>query len=221
VTQQTRWSKSFFREIPINMSSLHKHSWYMAYMVLFQSTFPFVMIYSLLMLLYFGSLYQMMLWLLTMLMGGLLKSAYAMSVTGDGKFFFSALYGILYVTGYVPAKLFALMTLWDNSWGTSARFGKTFYKNQHYIAPVAWAIILCMGILMNLHNFYMSDSYYFGMQETIALAVLTALVLLYGGTCAVSWWNGSMETMVRDFEYEEVCLGLNYLMNEKSEGHYA
>lgn len=118
VTQQTRWSKSFFREIPINMISLHKHSWYMAYSVLFQSMFPFVMLYSLLVLLYFGSFYQMILWLLTMLIGGLLKSAYAMSVTGDGKFFYMALYGVLYVTGYVPAKLFALMTLWDNSWGT-------------------------------------------------------------------------------------------------------
>ncbi|RUS13991.1 nucleotide-diphospho-sugar transferase [Endogone sp. FLAS-F59071] len=219
VTQQTRWSKSFFREIPINMVSLHKHSWYMTYSVLFQSMFPFVMLYSLMVLLYFGSFYQMIVWLSTMLIGGLLKSAYAMSVTGDGKFFYMALYGVLYVTGYVPAKLFALMTLWDNSWGTSARFGQTFYKIQHYIAPVVWATILYTGIFMNLYNFYTDDSSYFGTKETVVLLVLSALVLLYGGTCAVSWWNGSMETMIRDFEYEEVCLGWNSksAMNEKSE----
>lgn len=118
VTQQTRWSKSFFREIPIQLGCMHLHSPWMTYALLYQLVYPMMMIYNLVNCIYFGTGSQISWWLVSIVFVGILKTAYAVRVTGDKKFFFTTIYGFLYMLGYVPAKIFAALTLYDNSWGT-------------------------------------------------------------------------------------------------------
>ncbi|KAI7823605.1 nucleotide-diphospho-sugar transferase [Gamsiella multidivaricata] len=118
VTQQTRWSKSFFREIPIQLGCIHLHSLWMTYALLYQLIYPMMMIYNLVNCIYFGSGLQIAWWMFSIIFVGLLKTAYAVRMTGDKRFFFTTLYGFLYMLGYVPAKMYAALTLYDNSWGT-------------------------------------------------------------------------------------------------------
>ncbi|KAI9237927.1 MAG: hyaluronan synthase 3, partial [Podila humilis] len=126
VTQQTRWSKSFFREIPIQLGCMHMHSYWMTYALLYQLIYPMMMIYNLVNCIYFGTGSQISWWLISIAFVGSLKTCYALRVTGDKKFFFTTVYGFLYMLGYVPAKIFAALTLYDNSWGTSARLIRNF-----------------------------------------------------------------------------------------------
>ncbi|KAF9426000.1 Hyaluronan synthase 3 [Podila epigama] len=118
VTQQTRWSKSFFREIPIQLGCMHLHSPWMTYALLYQLIYPMMMIYNLVNCIYFGTGAQISWWLVSITLVGLMKTAYALWITRDPKFFFTTVYGFLYMLGYVPAKIFAALTLYDNSWGT-------------------------------------------------------------------------------------------------------
>ncbi|KAF9093114.1 Hyaluronan synthase 3 [Mortierella sp. AD031] len=118
VTQQTRWSKSFFREIPIQLGCMHLHSPWMTYALLYQLVYPMMMIYNLVNCIYFGTGSQISWWLVSIPFVGILKTCYAVRVTGDKKFYFTTIYGFLYMLGYVPAKIFAALTLYDNSWGT-------------------------------------------------------------------------------------------------------
>ncbi|KAF8932667.1 ATP-dependent RNA helicase [Haplosporangium gracile] len=118
VTQQTRWSKSFFREIPIQLGCIHLHSPWMTYALLCQLICPMMMIYNLVNCIYFGTGSQIAWWMFSIMCVGLIKTAYAVRVTRDKKFFFTTTYGFLYMLGYVPAKIYAALTLYDNSWGT-------------------------------------------------------------------------------------------------------
>ena len=118
VTQQTRWSKSFFREIPIQLGCMHLHSPWMTYALLYQLIYPMMMVYNLVNCIYFGTGSQISWWLVSIALVGTMKTAYALKVTKDKKFFFTTIYGFLYMVGYVPAKVFAALTLYDNSWGT-------------------------------------------------------------------------------------------------------
>jgi hyaluronan synthase len=118
VTQQTRWSKSFFREIPIQLGCIHLHSPWMTYALLYQLIYPMMMVYSLVNCIYFGTGAQISWWMVSITLVGLLKTTYAILITGEKKFFFTTAYGFLYMLGYVPAKIYAALTLYDNSWGT-------------------------------------------------------------------------------------------------------
>ncbi|KAF8947852.1 ATP-dependent RNA helicase [Haplosporangium bisporale] len=118
VTQQTRWSKTFFREIPIRLGCMHLHSPWMTYTLLYQLIYPMMVVYNVVNCIYFGTRSQTLWWLVPIAFVGLMKTAYAFRITGDKKFFFTAVYGFLYIIGYVPAKIVAALTLYDNSWGT-------------------------------------------------------------------------------------------------------
>ncbi|KAG9071348.1 ATP-dependent RNA helicase [Linnemannia hyalina] len=144
VTQQTRWSKSFFREIPIQLGCMHLHSPWMTYALLYQLIYPMMMIYNLVNCIYFGTGSQIAWWMFSIMLVGLMKTVYAVRVTRDKKFFFTTIYGFLYMLGYVPAKVYAALTLYDNSWGT-----RNFTQLQAYIAPVTWGTILFFGVFNN------------------------------------------------------------------------
>lgn len=90
----------------------------MTYALLYQLIYPMMMIYNLVNCIYFGTGSQIAWWMFSIMGVGLMKTAYAVRVTRDKKFFFTTIYGFLYMLGYVPAKIYAALTLYDNSWGT-------------------------------------------------------------------------------------------------------
>ncbi|KAH7048929.1 nucleotide-diphospho-sugar transferase [Linnemannia elongata] len=220
VTQQTRWSKSFFREIPIQLGCMHLHSPWMTYALLYQLVYPMMMIYNLVNCIYFGTGSQISWWLVSIVFVGILKTAYAVRVTGDKKFFFTTIYGFLYMLGYVPAKIFAALTLYDNSWGTSARLIRNFTQLQNYIAPVTWGSILFFGIFHNPSRYtqhaplaegqsppIFSDAFVIYSLCFFALAYLVAFFWFFVRTGILT------RDFKRDFTYEELYESTESYMN--------
>ncbi|KAG0298107.1 Hyaluronan synthase 3 [Linnemannia gamsii] len=211
VTQQTRWSKSFFREIPIQLGCIHMHSPWMTYALLYQLVYPMMMIYNLVNCIYFGTGSQISWWLVSIVFVGMMKTVYAVRITGEKKFFFTTIYGFLYMLGYVPAKIFAALTLYDNSWGTSARLIRNFTQLQNYIAPVTWGSILFFGIFHNpsrytQHAPQAEDQSPPIFSNAFVIYSLCAFALAY---LAVFFWFFVRTDILardfkRDFTYEEL-----------------
>ncbi|ORY26736.1 hypothetical protein LY90DRAFT_524231 [Neocallimastix californiae] len=103
VTQQTRWI------CPVQ-------SLWMTYELIFHTIYPYILIYSLLTLIYVGNFWQLITRVLILYFMGGLKCIYALIITRDPKFILNFLYGIVYMIGFIPAKLQALLFLWDNGW---------------------------------------------------------------------------------------------------------
>ncbi|KAF9914999.1 Hyaluronan synthase 3 [Lobosporangium transversale] len=211
VTQQTRWSKSFFREIPIQLASMHLHSPWMTYALLYQLIYPMMMIFSLVNCIYFGTGSQIAWWLVSIVFVGILKTAYATRITRDKKFIFTTMYGFLYMLGYIPAKIFAALTLYDNSWGTSARLIRNFTRLQNYIAPVTWGAILFIGTFHDPSRYWQHVPLAEGQTPPIfseVFVINTLLLFVVTYTIAILWcfvWSGILNREYkRDFTYEEL-----------------
>ncbi|KAG0209546.1 Hyaluronan synthase 3 [Mortierella sp. GBA30] len=211
VTQQTRWSKSFFREIPIQLGCMHLHSPWMTYALLYQLIYPMMMIYNLVNCIYYGTGSQISWWLVSITLVGIMKTAYAIKITGDKKFFFTTIYGFLYMLGYVPAKVFAALTLYDNSWGTSARLIRNFTRLQSYIPPVAWGSILICGILHDPARYTQNAPLPEHQSPPILSdAMVVRALIFFSLTYLVTFFWCFVRTGVitrdykRDFSYEEL-----------------
>ncbi|KAI9236977.1 MAG: hypothetical protein BYD32DRAFT_5980 [Podila humilis] len=211
VTQQTRWSKTFFREIPIRLGCMHLHSPWMTYTLLYQLIYPMMVVYNVVNCIYFGTRSQTLWWLVPIAFVGLMKTAYAFRITGDKKFFFTAVYGFLYIIGYVPAKIVAALTLYDNSWGTSARLIRNYTQLQNYIAPVTWGTTLFLGILRHSARYWEHTPLTEGLSPPIFIdrmifQALTFFGLLYFS--ASNWLFVRTGVITRDFKrdftYEEL-----------------
>ncbi|KAG0255104.1 Hyaluronan synthase 3 [Mortierella polycephala] len=211
VTQQTRWSKSFFREIPIQLGCMHLHSPWMTYALIYQLIYPMMMIYNLVNCIYFGTGSQLAWWAVSITFVGIVKTAYAVKITGDKKFFFTTIYGFLYMIGYVPAKIYAALTLYDNSWGTSARLIRNFTRMQNYIAPMTWSFILIFGIFHNPARYNQQAPLAEGqappiLSDTMVMRLLAGFALAYMG--AFYWFFVRTGVITReykrDYSYEEL-----------------
>ncbi|KAI1315320.1 Hyaluronan synthase 3 [Mortierella claussenii] len=211
VTQQTRWSKSFFREIPIQLGCIHLHSPWMTYALLYQLVYPMMMVYNLVNCIYFGTGTQISWWMVSIMFVGLLKTAYAVRITGDQKFYFTTVYGFLYMLGYVPAKIYAALTLYDNSWGTSARLIRNFTRLQSYIAPVTWGMVLFIGVFHNPSRYLKQAPLAEGKYPPLITDTMVHCSLaLFGISYLLSfvWFfvrTGKLDKEYkRDFSYEEL-----------------
>ncbi|KAK9893455.1 glycosyltransferase family 2 protein [Cystobasidium minutum MCA 4210] len=122
VKQQTRWSKSFFREAFWFPAAFAKHSVWLSIETFKQTLYPFILISTIFQFLYAPTtLLRPVFWLATMFGVAGIKSTYAWILTGDPKMMLFSLYGLFYFFGLLPSKIFALLTINVTAWGTSAR----------------------------------------------------------------------------------------------------
>ncbi|KAI8342717.1 nucleotide-diphospho-sugar transferase [Chlamydoabsidia padenii] len=159
--QQTRWSKSFYREILWNARSLHKHSPWMAAELFYQGMYPFVLIFSIFYILWAHSPWVLLVWLVSLLAISLIKTVYSVVVSGSFRFLAFPLYSIYYLLGLVPAKLWALISLWDVGWGTSARSASErkrenvlWLQIKQSLPVVVWSCVLLAGVAFNILVFF-------------------------------------------------------------------
>lgn len=122
VKQQTRWSKSFFREAFWFPAAFAKHSVWLSIETFKQTLYPFILISTIFQFLYAPTtLLRPVFWLATMFGVAGIKSTYAWILTGDPQMMLFSLYGLFYFFGLLPSKIFALLTINVTAWGTSAR----------------------------------------------------------------------------------------------------
>ncbi|XP_016111256.1 hyaluronan synthase 3-like [Sinocyclocheilus grahami] len=150
LNQQTRWSKSYFREWLYNALWFHKHSLWMTYESVVTGFFPFFLVATVIHLFYRGRLWNILLFLLTVQLVGMVKATYACFLRGRLVMIFMSLYSLLYMSSLLPAKIFALLTINKAGWGTSGR--KKIVVNLIGAVPVTvWAAILLGGVVYTIY----------------------------------------------------------------------
>ncbi|XP_067887098.1 hyaluronan synthase 2 [Heterodontus francisci] len=151
LNQQTRWSKSYFREWLYNALWFHKHHLWMTYEAVITGFFPFFLIATVIQLFYRGRIWNILLFLLTVQLVGLIKSSFASCLRGNIVMIFMSLYSVLYMSSLLPAKMFAIATINKAGWGTSGR--KTIVVNFIGLIPVSvWFSILLGGVMYTIYN---------------------------------------------------------------------
>ncbi|XP_007906128.1 hyaluronan synthase 3 [Callorhinchus milii] len=150
LNQQTRWSKSYFREWLYNALWLHKHHLWMTYESIVTGFFPFFLITTVIQLFYSGRLWNILLFLLTVQTVGMIKATYACLLRGSIVMVFMSLYSVLYMSSLLPAKIFALFTINQAGWGTSGR--RRIVVNLIGLVPVSvWFSVLAGGLSYTIY----------------------------------------------------------------------
>lgn len=175
LNQQTRWSKSYFREWLYNAMWFHKHHLWMTYEAVITGFFPFFLIATVIQLFYRGKIWNILLFLLTVQLVGLIKSSFASFLRGNIVMVFMSLYSVLYMSSLLPAKMFAIATINKAGWGTSGR--KTIVVNFIGLIPVSiWFTILLGGVIFTI---YKESKKPFSESKTTVLVIGTILYACY------------------------------------------
>jgi hyaluronan synthase len=173
--QQIRWAKSSYREFLWNIKSIHKQSLFMTVDLTYQFIYTFIVMIFLCYALFFGTLYQMSLYFLSLFGIGLIKGIYSAIYTKDIEKIFFSVYGGLFMTLLLPARLYAAVTMYDISWGTSARKNVTNNRGWDYYFMIFWNIVFFGGLIYNIvRNFLVGPE----LRDTIIFSVTVGLVLL-------------------------------------------
>ncbi|XP_060113905.1 hyaluronan synthase 1 [Heteronotia binoei] len=149
LAQQTRWTKSYFREWLYNALWWHRHHLWMTYESVVSGIFPFFVTATVLRLFYGGNLWDIIWVLLCVQLVACIKALYACWLRGNLVMIFMSLYAVLYMGGLLPAKYFAIATMNKSSWGTSGR--KKMVGNYMPLLPVSiWGLLLLGGIIYTI-----------------------------------------------------------------------
>ncbi|KAM7420524.1 hypothetical protein PAMA_014982 [Pampus argenteus] len=151
LNQQTRWTKSYFREWLYNAMWWHKHHLWMTYESIVSGLFPFFVTATIIQLFWIGTVWDI-LWILCCIqLIGLVKAAYACILRRDIVMLFMSLYSALYMTSLLPAKYFAILTMNKSSWGTSGR--RKIVGNYMPLLPLSvWSALLLGGLCHTIYK---------------------------------------------------------------------
>lgn len=119
--QQIRWAKSSYREFLWNLTCVHLHSVFMTVDLTYQSVYSFVVLFLLVLIIIHGDFFVIGVYFTSVFLIGLLKGAYASLRERNPEYLFFSAYGLLFFSVILPARIFALLTMYDISWGTSSR----------------------------------------------------------------------------------------------------
>ncbi|KAJ3142619.1 Hyaluronan synthase 3 [Physocladia obscura] len=148
--QQTRWCKSFYREFAWSMPSFHKQSLWFGYEMTFQLIYPFLLLYWQLIILFTGTYVDQLLTVTIIVAFAMLKATAAFAIGGckNPKLFYYPFHFLFFITVLFPAKLMALVTLWDMSWGT--RGMGVDWMNR--LVLTLWNLMLLVGVALSVRN---------------------------------------------------------------------
>lgn len=121
VKQQTRWSKSYWREIIWQIRVLHKHGAYMIYDWLVSLLLPFILTFTIVSHLgeaITGSWWHAWALLVTIVGMSVLRVLEPLLRTRRPVFLLFSAYAFIYFAVMLPSKLWALATINDGKWGT-------------------------------------------------------------------------------------------------------
>ncbi|XP_053330087.1 hyaluronan synthase 1-like [Spea bombifrons] len=181
LNQQTRWTKSYYREWLYNAQYWYKHHLWMTYESVVTMVFPFYVTITVIRLFYAGSLWNILWLLLCIQIIALIKSLYASWLRGNIVMVLMSLYSILYMSGLLPTKYFAILTINKTNWGTSGR--KKIVGNFMPLLPLSiWAIILGAGLGYGIYRDLEKDWTTPHQQQEL-------LYLIYGSVGYMAYWG--------------------------------
>lgn len=173
--QQTRWSKSYFREYLFNLQSMYLHSFWMAYELTYQVFYFFLLMYWTLYILYFGSIQQQSIAIIITLVMSIIKSLYGVLKSKQKSYIFFYLYSYVYMFIIIPSKIHALITLWDMEWGTR---GKKKSLLNSYWSVIIWYITLSAGFIYSIYkNYEFKITYNYYLISFVCLMVYLTIII--------------------------------------------
>ncbi|XP_028836792.1 hyaluronan synthase 1 [Denticeps clupeoides] len=178
LNQQTRWTKSYFREWLYNAMWWHKHHLWMTYESIVSGVFPFFVTVTIIKLFWTGTLWDILWVLCCIQIIGLCKAMYACLLRRDFVMVFMSLYSVLYMTSLLPAKYFAILTMNKSSWGTSGR--RKIVGNYIPLLPLSmWAAILLGGLCYTIYRESKQDWLTTEKQEEAKFLLLGSLSYMF------------------------------------------
>jgi len=104
IKQQTRWSKSFFREAFWFPKAFAYHHFWLTVETTKQSLYPFILISTVLHFLFKPTtIFRPVVWLATMVGVAFIKSLFAVAIERDPRMLLFSFYGIIYFFGLLPS----------------------------------------------------------------------------------------------------------------------
>ncbi|XP_030068284.1 hyaluronan synthase 1 [Microcaecilia unicolor] len=180
LNQQTRWTKSYFREWLYNSLWWHKHHLWMTYESIVSGIFPFFVTATVIKLFFSASLWNILWVLICIQLIATVKALYASFLRGNMVMIFMSLYAVLYMVGLLPSKYFAIITMNKSSWGTSGR--KKMVGNYIPLLPLSiWALILLVGLCYTIVREATAD-------WTEPKKIVEKDYLIYGTIAYVLYW---------------------------------
>ncbi|CAO1614877.1 unnamed protein product [Sympodiomycopsis kandeliae] len=166
--QQTRWSKSFFREAFWFPHAFTLQSGWMLIEITKQSLYPFILVATVFHMLFSSSTpLRPVIWLVTMFGVAFIKSILAFCMSLDPWLLLFTFYGFIYFFGLLPSKLYALLTMNKTTWGTSARSsteirrGQSFFQRFFHVGHlVLWYMATCVGLGFFFAQVFDNDLFY-------------------------------------------------------------
>ncbi|CAO1621617.1 unnamed protein product [Parajaminaea phylloscopi] len=148
IRQQTRWSKSFYREaIWFPRAFAYGHIW-LGVETMKQGLYPFILLATVLNILYGKNPWlRLVTWAGTMFGTAAFKGFLAWIISKDWRMILFPGYPLLYFFGLLPSKILALSTMGKTNWGTSARTasersrGESFGQKSWHVGHLAFFYI--------------------------------------------------------------------------------
>ncbi|NBP58923.1 hypothetical protein EBU71_20735 [bacterium] len=150
LNQQTRWGKSYFREIFYTFACIENQSLWIGWELFYHSLYFFLLMAWSMYILWFTNIRTMSIAVLVMTGFGIVKSIYGVVITKDFRYLFFHLYSYVYYFILIPSKLTALMTMRDGGWGTRGKFIANFNSYFSTIVAVLWSCVLTSAFAYNI-----------------------------------------------------------------------
>lgn len=187
--QQIRWAKSSYREFLWNIKCVHKHSLWMTVDLTYQSLYSFIVLGFMFYILLTGSFYTIGLYFLSLFIVGFAKGLYASIYERNLEYLFFASYGVIFLLVIIPARLFAMVNMYDISWGTSSRLHVSDKFGSEFIFLIVWYICFGSCIGYSIYNstveyllhptLYPTNNYWFFVSSILVFVLSFVLLKIY------------------------------------------
>ena len=152
VAQQTRWSKSYWRELFLQSGWATRH-WYLMMETVYGVLFPVLIVATLLAAVFTRKWWSLLAILVVTFTMPLLRCLVVyVFFEHNALVLLGVFYPFMYFTTLLPVKFVALFTMGQNNWGTSSR--KKIVNAYGPVVPVlVWVSVLAFGIVWRVAGF--------------------------------------------------------------------
>lgn len=146
VAQQTRWSKSYWRELVLQSGWATRH-WYLMVETVYGVLFPVLISVTLISVIFTRTWWSLLAILAVTFTMPLIRCLVVyVFFEHNALVLLGVFYPIMYFTTLLPVKFVALFTMGQNNWGTSSR--KKVVNTYGPVVPVVvWVILLVSGLV--------------------------------------------------------------------------
>lgn len=145
IKQQTRWTKSAYRELLWVFKFVYKHSPLMSFDLTYQYCYPILVAILLSYAVWQFDIYKILLYSWVIFSISFIKSFIGYLKSDKIIFMLFFYYSLLYITTIIPIKIYALLSLSDTSWGNIGRISNNINIGQ-YLIIFLWNCNILTGI---------------------------------------------------------------------------